>query len=278
MYRRAETGSPAARPWSLRACVRRWAGSLLETSICGGSNAARCRRGLGVAAGASCFAGLLAGLDPLSDDLRADVRTRHGETQQLALDARATATLAPCSAIKFAAGGARNAFTLLDGTVLVERRPGAASPFIQVSTRAGAVRVTTGDFMIRRGDGRTIVTAHDDTLTILPRRGPRLTLAAGHAMNLEPDGPGERAIDWGLATSWRNGMLIVEDGTLGDVVTGLAPYWRGTLYITPRAARIRASGVFSLNDASRSLAQIEDIFPVSVRRLPFGVVTINSVS
>ncbi|GBQ29688.1 anti-FecI sigma factor FecR [Gluconacetobacter sacchari DSM 12717] len=236
------------------------------------------RRGLGAVAGATCVAGVLAGPDLLSGDGRADIRTRHGETQQLALGARSTATLAPCSAIAFAPGGGRGAFTLLQGTVLVESRPDAALPFIQVATRAGAVRAPTGDFMVRRDGGRTVVTAHDDMLTILPARGPRLTLAAGHAVDLEPDGPGERAIDWGLATSWRNGMLIVEDGTLGDVVTGLAPYWQGALYITPRAASIRASGVFSLNDAGRSLVQIEEIFPVSVRHLPFGVVTINSVS
>lgn len=236
------------------------------------------RRGLGAAAGATCVAGLLAGPALLSGDLRADIRTRHGETQQLALGARSTATLAPCSAIAFATGGARNAFTLLHGMVLVESRPDAASPFIQVATRAGLVRASAGDFMVRRDDGRTIVTAHDDMLAILPARGPRLTLAAGHAMDLEPGGPDERAIDWGLATSWRNGMLIVENGTLGDVIAGLAPYWRGALYITPRAARIRASGVFSLNDTGRSLTQLEETFPVSIRHLPFGVVAINSIS
>ncbi|WP_342628424.1 FecR domain-containing protein [Nguyenibacter vanlangensis] len=236
------------------------------------------RRGLGALAGAACVADVVVGPGHLSGDPRADIRTRHGETQQLALGARSTATLAPCSAIAFAAGGGRNAFTLLRGTVLVESRPDAASPFIQVATRAGTVRALAGDFMVRRDDGRTIVTAHDDMLTILPAHGPRLTLAAGHAIDLEPNGPGEQAIDWGLATSWRNGMLIVENGTLGDVVAGLAPYWRGALYITPRAARIRASGVFSLNDTRRSLTQLEEIFPVSIRHLPFGVVTINSLS
>ncbi|MBB2205207.1 FecR domain-containing protein [Gluconacetobacter takamatsuzukensis] len=236
------------------------------------------RRGLGVAAGAACVGGVLTGPDLLSGDLRADIRTRHGETQQLALGARSTATLAPCSAITFAAGGGRSAFTLLHGTVLVESRPDAASPFVQVATRAGTIRARAGDFMVQRDDGRTIVTAHDDALAVMPMRGPQMTLPASHAIDLEPDGPRERAIDWGLATSWRNGMLIVENGTLGEVVTGLAPYCRGSLYITPRAARIRASGVFSLNDTARSLLQLEEIFPVSVRHLPFGVVTINAMT
>ena len=67
-----------------------------------------------------------------------------------------------------------------------------------------------------------------------------------------------RPIDLSLATSWRNGALMFENATLGEVVTALGRYHRGrVLFADERLRSRRVTGVFSANDPLEALREIE---------------------
>lgn len=67
------------------------------------------------------------------------------------------------------------------------------------------------------------------------------------------------------AAAWRAGRLAYADAPLGDVIADLTARGHAGLKITPRAAALRVTASFQLNQADRFIASLPDILPVSVK-------------
>lgn len=67
------------------------------------------------------------------------------------------------------------------------------------------------------------------------------------------------------AAAWRAGRLAYADAPLGDVVADLVARGHAGLQVTPRAAALRITASFQLDQADRFIASLPEILPVSVR-------------
>lgn len=67
------------------------------------------------------------------------------------------------------------------------------------------------------------------------------------------------------AAAWRAGRLAYADAPLGDVIADLTARGLTGLKITPRAAALRITASFQLDQADRFIASLPEILPVSVR-------------
>ncbi|PVM85582.1 hypothetical protein DDF62_19895 [Caulobacter radicis] len=67
------------------------------------------------------------------------------------------------------------------------------------------------------------------------------------------------------AAAWRAGRLAYADAPLGDVVADLVARGHAGLQVTPRAAALRITASFQLDQADRFIASLPEILPVNVR-------------
>jgi len=76
-----------------------------------------------------------------------------------------------------------------------------------------------------------------------------------------------RALDADPAqAAWVGGMLAADRMPLGELLGELARYRSGRLRCDPEVAALAVSGAFPLDDIERSLAMLEAIYPLAVRR------------
>jgi transmembrane sensor len=68
------------------------------------------------------------------------------------------------------------------------------------------------------------------------------------------------------ADAWANGMLVVENMRLGDLLEQLSDYRQGFLNADPHVADLRISGSFPLNNTDLALAALPPSLPVQIER------------
>ena len=63
---------------------------------------------------------------------------------------------------------------------------------------------------------------------------------------------------------WTEGMLVINDRALRDVLHELARYRRGHLSCTDDVANLRISGTFPIDDTDLAVLAIAKVLPVTV--------------
>lgn len=209
-------------------------------------------------------------------DGTADARTTIGQTGHIDLANAARLTMAPETALDLRNGDGVSGIHLRHGTILVE--PATAGPTrpVRVETALGRVDARSAPFQASVSRSRLAVSAASAPVTVHDHQGGQLTARPGYTLQLARSDHWETPADWTSVSAWTNGELIVGNGTLGDIVSGLRPYWRGHLLVSPRAAAIPAAGVFSLLQVDRSLAQLAADFPIEIHHLPFRNILVTA--
>lgn len=200
---------------------------------------------------------------------RADLRTAAGEQLTRTLDDGTRLVLNSGSAVDLRYDDAERRLVLVAGEVLVttgQETQRAYRPFV-VQTPQGEVQALGTRFSVRLIDDRTEVMVFEHAVLARPAHAAAVRIDAGQRGSFTRDGAGALAPVDDSAALWEQGMLVVRDQRLADVVAELARHRPGILRCAPEVAELRVSGALSLRDTDAALRALAERLPIAVRRV-----------
>ncbi|WP_367068219.1 FecR domain-containing protein [Oryzisolibacter sp. LB2S] len=220
--------------------------------------------------------GVLDRFQPVTE-LLADHHTGTGERRSITLPDGTVLHLDTRSAVDVAFDASRRAIVLRAGQVAVETAHGSAErrPFV-VLTDGGSLRALGTRFTVQALPGQAGATRVTVTQSAVAARPPGCTAAP------DDDCAGERIVQTGQTAllhggrvdlpkpappepdAWKDGLLVVENQPLADVVEQLARYRPGRLAVDPRVASLRVTGTLPLRDTDQALLALTAAVPVEV--------------
>lgn len=149
-------------------------------------------------------------------------------------------------------------------------------PFI-VETEHGQVRALGTRFVVQSDEGGTTLSMLHSQALITTRSGLRQVVDAGRSVRFDAQQflLGSTASDADAA--WIDGRLEARDWSLGQVIERLRSYRPGVIRVSARAAAMRLSGIFPLDDSDRALQLLGLSLPIAVTRYSAYWVTIDVV-
>ncbi|ATQ67694.1 MULTISPECIES: FecR family protein [Methylosinus] len=194
----------------------------------------------------------------LATMLRSGYYTWPGETKLITLADGSRVHLDSRSAIAVDYRAAERRLVLLEGQAWFEVAADAARPFV-VAAGQGTTTALGTAFDVSLDHGRTSVTVGEHRVAVVS--GGRTVVVGEGEQSSYDDGAAAaapRKVDLLRATSWRNGSLIFENATLGEVVEAFGRYHRGhVIFADPNLRSRRVTGVFDADDPVESLEEIE---------------------
>ena len=192
------------------------------------------------------------------------------------LDARladgSLVTLAPGSSLRFQQTGNRREAVLERGGALFDVAHDRERPFV-VTAGGASVTVLGTVFDVQLGQARTRVTVHQGSVRVAQADNRRsVTLAPGQRGEVQEGQLGlPSRVNLADSLAWREGMLIFEGETLGDVLADLARYDATPLQLQdPELARVPVSGVFRQGALPEFLQALALTVPLDVERTAVG--------
>ncbi|WP_447725702.1 FecR family protein [Sphingomonas koreensis] len=206
----------------------------------------------------------------LSLHLRADEVAPAGEPRLVRLEDGSTVHLAPTSAIAFTNGAKGRTLNLLRGEAWFDIAHDEARPF-SVIAGDSIVTVLGTAFSVRKQDagaevavqrGRVAVTSSDG------ERPARVELVAGQSLSVTEDAAILGAIRPDRIASWREGIAIVNDQAVDDVIDRIRPWYRGYILTRgPGLKRLRVSGIYDLRVPDLALEALARAHKVRISRV-----------
>lgn len=205
--------------------------------------------------------------------LLADHRSGTGEQRSVVLPDGTVVVLNTRSAIDLAFDADRRAIVLRQGEIHVRSAPAsAAEPRpLMVLTPQGSLRALGTRFIVRHEAERTTLTVTESAVMARPAAcdpspaqacPAERRVSAGHGVWLHVDAVGEPTPVRPGADAWIDGMLVVENAALGEVVAELARHRAAPLTIATDAAELRVTGTVPLADTERALTALTHALPV----------------
>lgn len=217
---------------------------------------------------AACLAWIAA--PHLALELRSDAITGTGELRVVRLDDGSSVHLAPATAIAFSNGSNSRTLKLLKGEAWFDVAHDKARPF-RVMAGESTVTVLGTAFSVRRTDSETDVAVqrgHVAVTTPGATEGVRVDLIAGQSLSLTEGAAHRGIIRPDRVASWRDGVAIVNDQPVGDVIGRIRPWYGG--YIIARGSGLksrRVSGIYDLRDPDLALEALAKVHNVTVSRV-----------
>lgn len=190
---------------------------------------------------------------------RADLSTATGERRgvELADGSRLQLNTASAVDVQFEAGLRR--LHLLRGEIAVE----SVGP-IQVQTRDGLIKAGVGSFDLRQGEQGCQIAVRTGELQVCPMKGGETLLKAGQRARLTPETVDRLEHFDPQLPGWQQGLLIVDNQPLGEVLREVDRYRPGILRWEPGLERLAVTGTFALDDTDRILRLLAASLPVRV--------------
>jgi transmembrane sensor len=219
----------------------------------------------------------------------ADHRTATGERRTIVLPDQTVLHLNTRSAVDVVFSQDQRTIHLRAGEVAVETShadPAERRPFV-VLTEDGSLRALGTRFTVRRwpqahaagsdgaqgrGAPATEVAVTQSAVAARPATCAAAAFEPCSAERIVPAGQGARLeggrVDpWAAppdADAWKDGMLVVDNQPLGEVVAMLARHRVGRLGVDPRVAGLRVTGTLPLADTDQALLALTAAVPVEV--------------
>lgn len=201
----------------------------------------------------------------LALQLRSDAITGTGELRLLKLEDGSTVQLAPATAIAFMNGAAGRTLNLLRGEAWFDVAHDEGRPF-KVMAGDSTVTVLGTAFSVRMTDAGTDVAVQRGRVAVAPLGGPRFELAAGQSLSVNEVGltvRGETRPD--RVASWREGVAIVNDLPIGDMIDRIRPWYGGYIIAGgPGLKNRRVSGIYDLRDPDLALKALTRAHKITV--------------
>lgn len=225
---------------------------------------------LGTAAGGAWVANRVV---PLAN-ATADLGTATGERRHYTLPDGSALTLDARSRVDLDFSAGMRRVRLLAGALIAQPRAGGDRAFV-VDTPHGEVRSAGASYMVRLDEAHSMALAFQSSIDIENRRQGRLTLAQGQGARFGADWLGQADAGLQGEAAWRDGWFTAHDLPLAQLVAALGRYRAGMLRVSPRAAALRVSGLFPLDDTERALSALVHTVPVSITRYTRWVTLID---
>jgi transmembrane sensor len=197
----------------------------------------------------------------------ADLSTGTGQRNQWTLADGTRLHLNARSAVDVLFDAQQRRLRLYRGEVLVETgdKPPYAQHPLRLETGQGVIQAQGTRFVVSERNDEVEVSLFEGVLDLHPFGAPTQRLRAGQAARLQR---GSASLITPLdphVAAWQQGLIFAEGMPLERYLMHLAQYRPGVLTCDAAAAQLRVSGVFTLLDSDRLLAQLADILPVKVR-------------
>lgn len=207
-----------------------------------------------------------------------DVLTTTGQISRIELASSSRIILAPRTAVDIHHEQGTSLVRLRRGTALYEPGGSRSTTPIRVETRMGVVEAISVPFQMSVSSHSLTVSTANIPVTLRSLKGQLVPIPAGCTVVITSSGVVRTTARWDNVSAWTRGDLIIESGTLHDIIVGLRPYWDGHIVMSPRAAAIPAAGLFSLLQVNRTLGQLSADFPIQIAYLPFRTVLLRAIS
>jgi len=173
--------------------------------------------------------------------------------------------------VNVAFSATRRQVSLLQGELSIQAVDDPLRPF-DVLTAEGRVSTVASRFIVRQMASQTLVSVQENTVQVSDKHGHSGLASSGQSLLLRADQVFAAGASRAREDAWLNGLLDVDDESLGAVVDALRPYRYGLLRVSPAAASLRVFGVFPLDDSDRTLQSLAQVLPISVER--YGPLTL----
>jgi transmembrane sensor len=213
---------------------------------------------------AACLAWIV--VPHLALQLRSDAITGTGELRLVKLEDGSTVQLAPATAIAFTNGAAGRTLNLLQGEAWFDVAHDKARPF-RVMAGDSTVTVLGTAFSVRMTDEGTDVAVQRGRVAVTSdgARPGRVELLAGQSLSVIEGAATRGAIRPDRVASWRDGVAIVDDLPIGDVIDRIRPWYGGFIIARgPGLKDRRVSGIYDLHDPDLALKALTRAHKVTV--------------
>jgi transmembrane sensor len=214
---------------------------------------------LGVVALAALFLGRRQGW--LGDT--GELYTGTGERKHLTLEDGSLLTLNAQTRVMARFDAHQRVLELRDGELLVDVAKDPTRPFV-VQTRHGQIRALGTRFLVQHDEASTRLAMLHSRVEVVTRDGARQIVEAGQSLRFDEQHTFGTGPLKGDEAGWTQGRLEVHDRALSEVIDSLRSYRRGILRLSPDVARLRLSGIYSLDDTDRTLQLLQNSLPIRV--------------
>lgn len=226
-------------------------------------------------AGVSATAGLLGWQVARQSDFTADESTGIAQRRESLLPQGGALVLDARTAVDISADAlAGRVVTLRHGRMLADTIANAAA--LVVRTQEGALQASGARFVAQALEEQTKLTVIGGQVTASMASGDRVQVVAGQQLLLNAGARPQIQPARGTEDLWTRGIMVMNNEPLGDLVTVLQNYRSGLLRIDDEAARIKVSGVFSLDDTDSTLRALARTQPVRISERTRYWVTISA--
>lgn len=207
----------------------------------------------------------------------ADYRTATGEQRTVRLDEGIVLAMNTRTSVALDRRQGRvDGLTLLAGEAAIDAMTKAGGHF-QVASGAGRiVAELPARLEVRRLEDRTCVTCLRGRVTVRVGDQQR-TLAARYQVDYTgAELAAVRAIEPGVVSAWREGVIVFRDTPLPEAIAEINRYRRGRVVLMDAALEGRSvSGRFPIRQMDLVIAQIQQAFSVDVTTLPGDIVLLG---
>ncbi|WP_262136055.1 FecR family protein [Pseudomonas sp. Marseille-Q5117] len=218
--------------------------------------------------------GLFSGLNQ-PGGYRAEFATELGERKHVALPDGSVIDMNSRSRLQVRYEKDRRLIELSAGEAMFSVEHDASRPFI-VEAGSGKVTVTGTRFDVRRDATQTRVVVEQGAVKVQGSAAPdnqfiNLTAGLGTAVDAQGKVLPAYAVNPAELTAWRNGKLVFNNASLGEVAAEVSRYRDKPLTVSqPNVASLRLTSVFKSDDTDALLKALPSILPVTVRTLADG--------
>jgi transmembrane sensor len=201
---------------------------------------------------------------PLHERWGADLRTATAERRHFALRDGSDLLLNAQSAADLHYSTSQRRVQLLHGDVLAQVQADTTRTFVLQCPWA-EVWLDSGRCLLSLQSHSAQVWALEGELE-LRSEASRQRLKAGQGRSFDTLNNGWQPLPAAYIDqrAWVSGLLEVHDQPLSAVIDALRPYHHGLLQVSSRAARLRISGVFTLDNSQQALAALKDVLPLRI--------------
>ncbi len=199
----------------------------------------------------------------------AQQRTRNRERRSLHLEDGSTLELNANTAVDIRFDSRTRLLQLYQGEILIQTaKDSAQRPFI-VQTDNGSVQALGTRFSVRQLPEQTRVGVSQSAVEVRPQQYPEhvVRIEAGQQATFDSTTVGLISPLPMDSAAWVQGMLSVDDWSLGDFIDELGRYRSGVLRCAAAVRNLRVSGAFRINDTDTVLENLSKSLPVTVRYL-----------
>lgn len=230
--------------------------------------------GLATAAGTGLAGWMAWRRFPLADMVlawRAEHRTAIGEVREVVLSDGTRVQMGTASAFDDHFSSDLRRLQLYTGEILISTGSDTKRPFV-VDTPHGRLEALGTRFVVRLDEDDTRLAVYDGAVQARSANGVILIVRAGQQTRMTAHGVAPiEAADPARESAVR-GIYIAQNVPLEDVVRELGRYRVGHIGVSPDVANLRVFGSYPMTDPDRTLAMLESVMPIKVRRsLPWWI-------